>query len=457
MDANDVERVLRESVKARARELDRSAPPAPYLAGLLTADRDDRPLRRRRSTLGLGIAVVGVAAIVLGLTLWSLRAPGNPAVGDASRSPSTTPTAMPRLTSGSQATTLTWQTSDLSLPTAPAFEQLVPVGDRLLLITSDNGVSDPTKGASATIWTSADGLAWTKQSTDAIKSGWSDRPTFAAASPNGRGGAVVGGSEQATDGTERTAAWWTADGNSWKQASLDGPAGRMLSVAARPDGLVAVGITLSGGAAAWRSTDGGSSWASVTLPGGGRDAVDVAVWGERFVAVGRSQNANQLMLWTSSDGSTWSLVSSPSDPSFAPMHLIPHGDTLVVLGFGVPGNAILTCASDMTCARASVPALGHIASVTQIRAGAEVSGTIVVSTTSGAAGTAAPSPSVEAGPDLGLWASKDGRNWTALTTSPSLILLTSNLVVFRGRLVAVAFAGPSPSAATAAVVVGELR
>jgi len=384
----------------------------------------------------------------------------------------TTPVQSPNASPGSQdsanvgqGTAVTWQTGDLTLPTAFQFEQLVPIGDRLYLIASDLGGGDATVKASGGIWASADGLTWTKQSgIDAVKSPGADRPTLVAASPNGRGGAVIVGSEQATDGTDRTAAWWTTDGKTWGNASIEGPAGRMLSVAGRPDGLVAVGISFSsvpGGsseAAAWRSTDGGSSWTSVSLPGGGREARDVTVWGDRFVAIGLSSDSYQLMLWTSSDGASWSLTQSPSDPSFAPFHLIPLGNTLVVLGWGVPGSAILTCGNDMTCARASVPGLGYAASITRVRSGAEVSGTIVVNAQSGIAGTAAsPGPSANPAQGNEFLASTDGRTWTTLKSDPSLVVVTSNLVVFRGRLVAVAFAGPNPTAAIVTAVVGELR
>jgi hypothetical protein len=408
--------------------------------------RTARPTARRtnRSMRKMAFSVVGLAAtfvIAVGLLVVVMR-PG-------SRGPA----------SGQEPASVTWQKGDLALPRALSFEQLVPIGDRLYLIASSNGTGDATTTSSEGIWATADGLAWTKQSDiDAIKSPGTDRPTLTAASPNGRGGAVVVGSEQTTDGTERTAAWWTTDGKTWGNASVEGPAGRMLSVAGRPDGLVAVGVTFSGVAAAWRSTDGGSNWTSVSLPGGGRDALDVTVVGDRFVAIGRSQDANNLLLWASSDGARWSLVQSPSDPSFWPSRLIPLGNTLVVLGHGIPGNAILACGNDMTCARASVPALGYTASFTEIRAGAAVSGTIVVTALSGTAGTAAsPGSSADASSGVAFWASTDGRTWTTLKSSPSLVVVTSNLVVFRGRLVAVAFSGPNLTAATATVVVGDLR
>ena len=409
-----------------------------------------------------------MALALAGCTGGSTTAPPTGGVGPV-KSPSTSGGSQGPSTGG-RATAVTWQTGDLSLPTPFPFEQLVPIGDKLYLIASDNGsAAGPTAKPSGGIWSTADGLAWTKQSDiDAIKSSGTDRPTLMAAAPNGRGGAVVVGSKRTADGAESTAAWWTADGKTWANASVEGPAGAMYSVVGRPDGLVAVGITFAGVnavPAAWRSTDGGSSWTSVSLPGGGREARDVTVWGDKFVAIGRSADAN-LFLWASADGATWSVVESPSDASFSPNRLIPFGNALIVLGNGVPGSAILTCGNDMTCTRASVPSLGYMASSTQIRAGAEVSGTIVVNALSGTAGTvaspvagtvASPGPSAEAVPGLDFFASTDGRTWTTLKSSPALVVVTSNLVAFDGRLVGVALTGPDVTAATVKVVVGDLR
>ncbi len=405
-----------------------------------------------------------VALALVGCTGGSTTAPPTGGVGPA-KSPSTNGGSQSPANIG-QGTAVTWQTGDLSLPTPFSFEQLVPIGDKLYLIASDNGsAAGPTAKPSGGLWSTADGLAWTKQSDiDAIKSSGTDRPTLMAASANGRGGAVVVGSAQTLDGGGRTAAWWTADGKTWASATVEGPAGAMYSVVGRPDGLVAVGITLAGEnpvPAAWRSTDGGSSWTNVSLPGGGMEARDVVVWGDKFVAIGRSADAN-LSLWASSDGATWSVVESPSDASFWPNRLIPFGSTFVVLGHGVPGSAIKTCGTDMKCARASMPDLGYLASFTNVSAGAEVSGTIVASTQSGVAGTgdvpvASPGPSADPARALGFLASTDGRAWTKLKSSPALVVVTSNLVVFHGRLVAMAYLGADVTTLTVKAVVGDLR
>jgi hypothetical protein len=401
------------------------------------------PVAHRVSLRGASLSVVGLAAaltVLVGLVVVATRG--------GSQGP----------TNSGLATAISWQSGDISPPTAVAFERLVSIGDQLYLIASANGVGDGTMSASEGIWASTDGLKWNRQAgIDAVKSPGTESSTFADASSNGRGSAVLVGSEQTGDGVDRTAAWWTSDGKTWVSASVEGPAGRMLSVASRPDVLVAVGVDFSGNAAGWRSTDGGSSWRSVSLPGAGRDAVAVTVWGDRFVAIGRSQDANDLLLWTSPDGAVWSLAQSPSDPSFYPSQLIPLRNTLAVLGHGVPGSAILTCGNDLTCARATVPVLGYTSSFTEIRAGAELSGTIVLSALSATAGTAAsPGSSTDASSGVAFWASTDGRNWTTPSSSPSPIFVISNLVVFNARLVAVTV-GPDLTPIVPTVMTGDLR
>ncbi|MFI5259606.1 MAG: hypothetical protein ACHQ01_08370, partial [Candidatus Limnocylindrales bacterium] len=136
------------------------------------------------------------------------------------------------------------------------------------------------------------------------------------------------------------------------------------------------------------------------------------------------------------DGAAWSVVQSPSDPSFFPFQLIPLGNTLSVLGHGVPGER------DPDLRR---------------RAGTEVSGTIVAAAVSGSAGTAANlGTSTAASSGFAFWASTDRRNWTALASSPSPVYVISNLAVFNGRIVAVTV-GPALAPIVPKVMSGDLR
>jgi hypothetical protein len=188
------------------------------------------------------------------------------------------------------------------------------------------------------------------------------------------------------------------------------------------------------------------------------EAVDVTVWGERFVAIGRSTDGQNLILWTSTNGVEWSVAQVPADPSFSPLRLIPWESSVVVLGRGLPGSAILVCTKEFTCDRASVPDLGFTASFTTIRASATISGVIVVNAVSGiAAAAASPGSSPSATSALGLWASRDGQHWATLRSSPTVAFVASNLAVFQERLV-VMVVNPDPAkAGTATVMVGELR
>jgi hypothetical protein len=108
-----------------------------------------------------------------------------------------------------------------------------------------------------------------------------------------------------------------------------------------------------------------------------------------------------------------------------------------------------------------MPDLGFTASSTNVSAGAQVSGTIVASTGSGIAGTgavpvASPGPSADPARAFGFLASTDGRTWTTLKSSPSLVVVTSNIVVFKGRLVAMAYLGADVTTLTVRVLVGDL-
>src|SRR5450759_1319016 len=146
----------------------RTATPEPsaHLRMAVVDSRLDAPTPRRMlltarktafSLLGLAATVI----IAVGLLLVAIRggSTGPANVG-------TTPVQSPSTSAGSQgpanvgpATTVTWQTGDLSLPTAFPIEQLVPIGDRLYLIASDNGsAAGPTAKPSGGIWATADGL-----------------------------------------------------------------------------------------------------------------------------------------------------------------------------------------------------------------------------------------------------------------------------------------------------------
>jgi hypothetical protein len=91
MSADNFERAFRDQVKARAAELDRTVFPVTSLQTLLASPR---PLTRPnvRTSLGLGLAVAGVAVLTIVLVLGSLLLGQRPGGGPLS---SVTPSALP--------------------------------------------------------------------------------------------------------------------------------------------------------------------------------------------------------------------------------------------------------------------------------------------------------------------------------------------------------------------------
>jgi hypothetical protein len=168
------------------------------------------------------------------------------------------------------------------------------------------------------IWTSPDGLSWTR----VPDSPTFERGTIEAVTAGGPGYVAVGSE---IVGTLAVAAVWTSvDGVAWERApagsgfDLGGPGhfndGRvhaaMTDVVAGPPGLVAVGsaCTPTGGtcrAAVWTSKDG-IAWARVAdNPVFDGSMYGVASWAGGLVAVGGDASGKGVRAWTSIDGTTW--------------------------------------------------------------------------------------------------------------------------------------------------------
>jgi hypothetical protein len=125
-------------------------------------------------------------------------------------------------------------------------------------------------------------------------------------------GYVAGGSVVSAAG--RTATLWrSADGVAWSRATATLPSGssEVRGIAIAGSGtVVAVGISgdeRRGTAAVWRSTDGGATWQSVTSPALAAGRMLAAVAGSPgVVAVGETADQAAAMAWTSADGLSWS-------------------------------------------------------------------------------------------------------------------------------------------------------
>lgn len=182
-------------------------------------------------------------------------------------------------------------------------------------------------GEDVTVWTSVDGIVWTRSPQDDATLGGSFQSDLHMAD------VAVGGPGLVAVGTDRSgpdadaAVWTSVDGLSWTRVPHDeivfGGSGNQLlnSVIAGGPGLVAVGAERSASqqAVVWTSVDG-LTWTRVPPDESGRlDAGQmnsVAVTDSGLVAVGWvgwvGGTNSEAAVWTSVDGIDWSRV--PHDP-----------------------------------------------------------------------------------------------------------------------------------------------
>jgi hypothetical protein len=192
------------------------------------------------------------------------------------------------------------------------------------------------------IWTSPDGLSWTR----VADSPTFERGTIEAITAGGPGYVAVGSE---IVGTLAVAAVWTSvDGVAWQRTpegsgfDLGGPGhfndGRvhaaMTDVVAGPPGLVAVGSACAptGGscrAAVWTSPDG-IAWARVADdPVFDGSMYGVASWAGGLVAVGGDATGKGVRAWTSSDGTTWTAAAHLDGVDGTYTAVVSLGDRLV--------------------------------------------------------------------------------------------------------------------------------
>ncbi|MBM3694720.1 MAG: hypothetical protein FJW79_02115 [Actinobacteria bacterium] len=215
------------------------------------------------------------------------------------------------------------------------------VGDTTTL-TADNATAAVTPTSAAVTTTTAAvavaGLVWSRvQHDEAIFADPRGQQGMLSVTAGGPGLVAVGWDESGGDGD--AAVWTSRDGLSWSRLphdeSIFGGPGRQVvySVVVGGPGLVAVGSDCSGGdwgdcdAAVWTSRDG-LIWSRVPHDGavlggpGWQLMFSVTVGGPGLVAVGRA-------VWTSADGLIWSRV--PHDEG------VPGGGTMLEVTAGGPG------------------------------------------------------------------------------------------------------------------------
>jgi hypothetical protein len=197
-------------------------------------------------------------------------------------------------------------------------------------VTGD-GVGEGFGARNAAVWTSPDGIAWSRVPHNDAVFGGEGSQEMVSVTAGGPGLVAVGYrfDEPGRPGVY-PGVWTSPDGLTWSTVSLDG--GAMTSVVAGGPGLVAVGSG-SAGAAVWTSPDG-ITWTRVPHDPAvfGTDLVgndlwgpqtvmrDVIVGGPGLIAVGEKgvwggsengieyESTGVAVVWTSPDGITWTRV-----------------------------------------------------------------------------------------------------------------------------------------------------
>jgi hypothetical protein len=278
----------------------------------------------------------------------------------------------------------------------------------------------------AAVWTSADGLAWSRVPGDETTLGGEGDQDMAAVVAGGPGLVAVGAEYLGEDWD--AAVWTSADGLAWSRVPHDeglfgGPDHQFITgVVAGGPGLIAVGSDRAGGdtdGAVWTSADG-ITWMRIQDEdlGGEWDQSLVAICagGPGFVVVGEAFGSEGLdaAVWTSPDGLSWDRV--PHDAAIfggpgnqAMSAVAPGGPGLIAGGYDDAtasdmDAAVWTSPDGLLWARIPHDEVTFGGSGDQWVAGLAVLGDEIVA----AGGGAAP------GGAAAVWTSPDGALWSLL-------------------------------------------
>ncbi|WKZ81923.1 MAG: hypothetical protein QY307_07420 [Acidimicrobiia bacterium] len=238
-----------------------------------------------------------------------------------------------------------------------AFEQMmtsvVAAGPGLVAVGWTSSEVDVDAG----VWTSADGLTWSPVPADPVALGGPDWQGMNSVTVGGPGLVAVG--FEWSEGERHAAVWTSVDGLAWTrvphdEAVFDGPGEQMMNaVTAGGPGLVAVGLESSyydAAAAVWTSADG-LVWTRVphdeAVFGGPSDQTmrSVTTSWSGLVAAGGDESGVDMAaaVWTSPDGLVWTRV--PHDeavfggPDWQRINSVVASGTLVVaVGFDWSGG-----------------------------------------------------------------------------------------------------------------------
>jgi hypothetical protein len=195
-------------------------------------------------------------------------------------------------------------------------------GPGLVAVGSDKLIGEWTAEWTAAVWTSTDGITWTRVPNDPAIFGGGGRPRMDCVTADGPGLIAVG--SDGAGGNWDAAVWTSPDGLTWTElpsddAGLNNPNNQlMLNMTVGGPGLVAVGYDGPWDdldAAVWTSTDG-LAWTQVPHDEEvfGGEATQwigsVVAGGPGLVAVGGdwSGGDEDAGVWTSMDGLIWNRV-----------------------------------------------------------------------------------------------------------------------------------------------------
>jgi hypothetical protein len=203
----------------------------------------------------------------------------------------------------------------------------------------------------AAVWTSPDGLVWSRVAHDEAVLGGELYQDMSSVVGTESGLVAVG--EESLDDDGDAAVWTSPDGLVWSRVAHDeavfggDDSQKMMSVTAWGTGFVAVGMDMSGGdfdAAVWTSPDG-LVWSRVAHDEavfGGDDSQqldDVTVTEFGLVAVGLEETNEDwdTAVWTSPDGTVWSRVAHDEavfggDANQQAVSLVTTGSAVVIVG-----------------------------------------------------------------------------------------------------------------------------
>lgn len=231
-------------------------------------------------------------------------------------------------------------------------------------------VLDNPWDADAAVWTSPDGITWSRVAHDETLFGGTSYQAMWTVTAGGPGLVAMGEDRSRDSDSGDVAVWTSADGNTWARVPYDeavfgGPGGQEVrSVTSGASGLVAVGGETfegdAGSAAVWTSRDG-VAWDRVPhdeaiFGGSGEQAMQsVTAGGPGYVAVG--WDGAVAAVWTSPDGRSWSRVRH-DEGVFASgtgmQSVTSTGRALVAVGWhsdGPGGSAVWTSPDGITWSR----------------------------------------------------------------------------------------------------------